>query len=163
MQFLKFMPQVIDGAGNLREPSEFKSVFVSSEAEAKAFSAAFNSNLFYWYLTVFSDCRHVNQREVSAFPAGWIGDPSNSHIESLAKISDVLMKDLELNSEERTMKFKHDTLKVQCIIPKKSKSIIDEIDAVLAKHYGFTDEELDYIINYDIKYRMGKDLLEGGK
>ncbi|MBA3248016.1 MAG: hypothetical protein H0T63_08030 [Pyrinomonadaceae bacterium] len=33
--------------------------------------------------------------------------------------------------------------------------IIDEIDRVLAKHYGFTDEELDFIINYDIKYRMG--------
>ena len=38
---------------------------------------------------------------------------------------------------------------------KMSKPIIDEIDRVLAKHYGFTDEELDFIINYDIKYRMG--------
>jgi hypothetical protein len=28
---------------------------------------------------------------------------------------------------------------------------------VLAMHYGFTDEELDFIINYDIKYRMGQD------
>jgi len=36
-----------------------------------------------------------------------------------------------------------------------SKPIIDKIDCVLAKHYGFTDEELDFIINYDIKYRMG--------
>jgi len=27
----------------------------------------------------------------------------------------------------------------------------------LARHYGFTEEELDFIINYDIKYRMGKD------
>ena len=35
------------------------------------------------------------------------------------------------------------------------KPIIDEIDRVLAQHYGFTDEELDFIINYDIKYRMG--------
>jgi len=42
--------------------------------------------------------------------------------------------------------------------PKKSKVFIDEIDRVLAKHYGFTDEELDFIINYDIKYRMGKEL-----
>ena len=25
----------------------------------------------------------------------------------------------------------------------------------LARHYGFTDEELDFIINYDIKYRKG--------
>ena len=30
-------------------------------------------------------------------------------------------------------------------------------NAVLARHYGFTDEELEFIINYDIKYRMGKD------
>ncbi len=29
------------------------------------------------------------------------------------------------------------------------------IARALAKHYGFTDEELDFIINYDIKYRMG--------
>lgn len=41
---------------------------------------------------------------------------------------------------------------------KLSKPIIDEIDKVLAKHYGFTDEELDFIINYDIKYRMGDEL-----
>jgi hypothetical protein len=40
-----------------------------------------------------------------------------------------------------------------------------QIDRVLAAHYGFTDEELDFIpstklragINYDIKYRMGRD------
>ena len=44
--------------------------------------------------------------------------------------------------------------------PKKSKPIIDEIDKVLAQHYGFTDEELDFIINYDIKYRMGDELTE---
>jgi hypothetical protein len=44
---------------------------------------------------------------------------------------------------------------------KESKAIIDEIDKVLAKHYGFTEEELDFIINYDIKYRMGKELSEG--
>ncbi len=43
----------------------------------------------------------------------------------------------------------------------KSKPIIDEIDELLAKHYGFTEEELDFIINYDIKYRMGDELHAG--
>ena len=43
---------------------------------------------------------------------------------------------------------------------KYSKSIIDEIDKVLSGYYGFTDEELDFIINYDIKYRMGDELSE---
>ncbi len=32
---------------------------------------------------------------------------------------------------------------------------------MLASHCGFTEEELDYIINYDIKYRMGDRLGEG--
>ncbi|MBQ8111961.1 MAG: Eco57I restriction-modification methylase domain-containing protein, partial [Kiritimatiellae bacterium] len=34
---------------------------------------------------------------------------------------------------------------------------LKEIDELLAKHYGFTEEELDFIINYDIKYRMGNE------
>ena len=45
------------------------------------------------------------------------------------------------------------------------KPITDEIvgiaspveNRVLAQHYGFTAEELDFIINYDIKYCMGRD------
>ncbi len=41
---------------------------------------------------------------------------------------------------------------------KRSKLIIDEIDELLAKHYGFTEEELDFIIHCDIKYRMGDKL-----
>jgi hypothetical protein len=49
---------------------------------------------------------------------------------------------------------------MQVFQPRLSKPIIDEIDTVLAEHYGFTEEELDFIINYDIKYRMGKELEE---
>ena len=30
-------------------------------------------------------------------------------------------------------------------------------DCVRARHYGFTAEELDLIINDDIKYRLGRD------
>ena len=30
--------------------------------------------------------------------------------------------------------------------------------ALEAKHYGFTEEELNFIVNYDIKYRMGDKL-----
>ena len=72
-----------------------------------------------------------------------------------------LMKNLDKTSERRVMRFSHDTLTIQCIIPKLSKPIIDEIDELLAKHYGFTEEELDFIINYDSKYRMGDKLNEG--
>ena len=36
-----------------------------------------------------------------------------------------------------------------------TKHILDEIDALVAVHYGFTKDELDFITNYDIKYRIG--------
>jgi len=35
-----------------------------------------------------------------------------------------------------------------------SKTFIDDMCLMSAKHYGFTDEEPDFIINCDIKYRM---------
>jgi len=30
-------------------------------------------------------------------------------------------------------------------------------DTALAGHYGFTTEELDFILNYGIKYRLGRE------
>jgi len=59
------------------------------------------------------------------------------------------------------LKYKHDELTVQCIIPKFSKQLFDEIDQMLASYYGLSEEELDFIINYDIKYRMGREAEEG--
>jgi len=44
-----------------------------------------------------------------------------------------------------------------------SKPIIDKIDVALGQLYGFTDDETDFLINYDIKYRMGGADDEGGE
>jgi len=33
----------------------------------------------------------------------------------------------------------------------------------LMRHGGFTDEELDFILNYDIKYRRGRAAEEGNE
>ena len=69
------------------------------------------------------------------------------------------MEDLKQHKQRKECQYKA-TGKVVYdeFYPKYSKPIVDEIDKVLAQHYGFTDEELDFIINYDIKYRMGKEL-----
>jgi len=69
-------------------------------------------------------------------------------------VSQKLMKGYKSNSEI----IRYGNAEVDQFYVSQCKSIIDEIDKVLAKHYGFTQEELDFIINYDIKYRMGKEL-----
>ena len=67
------------------------------------------------------------------------------------------MKDLREKAERKTINTKDgDKITYDEFYGGKSKTIIDEIDRTLAKHYGFTDEELDFILNYDIKYRMGQ-------
>ncbi len=71
-----------------------------------------------------------------------------------------LQEDYQKNSEIVTRQYsagtRKFTMKKQYFYIKHSKPILDEIDTLLAEHYGFMQEELDFIINYDIKYRMGK-------
>ena len=157
LQVLDFEPRVLDGRGRRRPPSEFKTVSFANADHAHIALCCLNSNLFYWFVTVFSDCRHVNKREVDAFPIDLLALSQTRRRDALATHALDLMRDLQRHSVERVMRFTHDVLTVQCIYPKASKPILDEIDAVLAGHYGFTEEELDFIVNYDIKYRLGRD------
>jgi hypothetical protein len=161
LQALDFEPEVLDGKGRRRPPSEFKELCLRSQSQADVVLCCLNSSLFYWFITVFSDCRHVNKREVLLFPVDVDKVANGPQALELAKLARNLMEELRATSETRVMAFKHDTLTVQCIIPKQAKGLMDQIDGVLARHYGFTDEELDFIINYDIKYRMGQEAEEG--
>lgn len=66
------------------------------------------------------------------------------------------MISLRESSKILTMRYKkHGTLNIQCIYPKYSKDIINKIDIAYGRSLGLTEEALDFIINYDIKYRMG--------
>jgi hypothetical protein len=51
-------------------------------------------------------------------------------------------------------------LKIDIFLP-WATPILDEIDRALAKAQGFCLEELDFVINCDIKYRMGISHAEG--
>ena len=158
VQVLDFTPEIRSNDGCLRDPSELKTLTFDNKNDANVALLALNSSLFFWFFTIYSDCRNLNKREIEAFPIPF--DSMTKAVQQINNLSRSLMENLKETSEYRVMKFAHDTLTIQCIIPKKSKPIIDEIDKVLAKHYGFTEEELDFIINYDIKYRMGDELNE---
>ncbi len=156
LNILDFVPKIINQHGKQRAPSEQKILLFRTRLEAQAALCALNSTLFRWFLTTFSDCRNLNKREVLGFPVD-LSKIVRTHPQELISLSTQLSSSLKEHSELRRMRFGSEVLDVQCIIPRHSKPIIDQIDRVLAQHYGFTDEELDFIINYDIKYRMGRD------
>ena len=121
--------------------------------------AALSSSLFYWFWRCFSNCRHLTDRELAVFPLP-VGSNElkkrltlcgHQYEKSLQKYKTILS-----TYNKQSGKVVQDQYHVY-----KSKPIIDEIDELLAKHYGFTEEELDFIINYDIKYRMGDELNAG--
>jgi hypothetical protein len=106
---------------------------------------------------VFSDAYHCGRELIEQFPVN-IPLLSAALSSETKMLEESLMRDLKKNSDIRKIAYRNTGLvEIQKFFPKLSKPILDEIDAVLARHYGFTAEELDFIVNYDIKYRLGAD------
>jgi hypothetical protein len=113
-----------------------------------------SSSLYYWLWIAQSDCYHVTIRDITMLPV----PDSLLTDHRLVELAARLLTDMEKNAEVRVRNRKDGSRREEVNYKmRKSKAILDEIDRVLAQHYGFTPEELDFIINYDIKYRMGRD------
>ena len=134
-----------------------KHTILKSEYNSKIITAALNSNLFWWYYSVNYDL--FNFKDYMIFGFQFTYNPKE--IDSIIKLSDKMEKSLRQNASYYTINSKTNGATDTVTYRKQlSKDIMNEIDEVLAKHYGFTEEELDFIINYDIKYRMGDELNE---
>ena len=132
-----------------------KTAYFLENRQAEYFMASFNSNLFWWYYAVNYDMFNLKDYMIFNFRLDYAQN------EELFRLSKELERDLDYNKFKLTTNSSTRGVIKSFVYKKKlSKPIIDEIDKVLAKHYGFTEEELDFIINYDIKYRMGSELNE---
>ena len=118
---------------------------------ATLYCALLNSNLFYFFWKSLTDARHIYPSDIALFPVGL--DDVSRLVEDLSPLVDNLMDELQRNSE----RIVYGQAEVDQYYVSPCKPIIDEIDRVLARHYNFTEEETDFIINYDIKYRMGRE------
>jgi hypothetical protein len=153
LAFLDFIPKIIEiKTGRRVPPSELKELAFQTTESVQTVVAALSSSTFFWFWNVLSDCRNLNRRDILAFTVAPKKLPQALEQE-LASIGKRYLDELKKSS--RTML--KSGLKIETFEYAESKPILDEIDRVLAAHYGFKDEELDFIINYDIKYRMGRD------
>jgi len=146
--------------GQNRITGEMKPIYFDDTKKRYVFLSLLSSNLFFLHYIVWSSCQVINNRD---FKLNFNYNKLESKIsDKLCSIGRELEGDYQKNSKiiirNYSKKSRTFQMEKQHFFIKKSKSLIDEIDKVLAKHYGFTEEELDFIINYDIKYRMGKEL-----
>jgi hypothetical protein len=133
--------------------SQYKKLFVSDQRKRNLLLAVLNSSLFYVWFVVYGDMRHLNRREIDSFPICDISDVQNKQ---LSIILDRLAVDYEKNKTRKECIYaKTGLVKYDEYHPRPSKPIMDLLDAELAEIYGLNTEELNYIINYDLKFRLG--------
>jgi len=141
--------------GSTRRQQDVKTLSLQPCIDRYLVIALLSSGLFYFHYSVFSDFRHVNMTDFAAFQFDY-ARLSSIAAERLSRLGRALMHSYTDNLEWRRCNYTGSI--GECRVPfyrqGASKAIIDEIDRVLAEHYGFTEEELAFIINYDIKYRM---------
>ena len=158
--FTSFSPKFILNGAASTSSRENHLYFDSKELRDCAITIL-SSSLFFWYFILSTNCRDLNPSDLKEFGID-LQAIDKACLSELTNLAKELMKDYKKNS---VMKEKTSSLtgqiQYQEFYPRLSKPIIDEIDELLAKHYGFTEEELDFIINYDIKYRMGDELNAG--
>ena len=111
----------------------------------------YNSNLFNLWWCSLSDGRHITAREYGSFP---ICDFNADQKSNLQKSVTFLLADLRRNAQRVVYEKENGITEYDQFNPRLSKSKIDGLDLVLCEAFGFTEEETDYIINYDFKYRV---------
>lgn len=111
-----------------------------------------NSSLFYWFYQVRTNCRDFNPSDYRTFPVS-----ASLVVSDCSELARRLEESLDCSSV--LVSINHSItgeIQVEQFRPREAKGVMDDVDRLLARHYGFTDEELDFIINYGIKYRMGR-------
>ena len=145
--------------GVLEDVKAEKAISFSLDYSNDSIGALLSSSLFYWSYIAYTDCRNLTKTVIDNFCC-----PKKIGTDiKLSAICKALFSDYEKNSYKKDTYYKSTGRNVVYweYYPKQSKSILDKIDKSLASLYNFTEEELDFIINYDIKYRMGDELNSG--
>ena len=123
---------------------------------AKAIGCIMSSNLSFWFYQIYSNNLDWKGYEINEFR---IPNLSDYDIKILNQLYDRYLTDIENNANIRissgTSSYNVTSFKEYKI--GRSKAIIDEIDDYIGPLYGLTLEEIDFIKNYEIEFRMSGD------
>ncbi|MCQ2204856.1 MAG: Eco57I restriction-modification methylase domain-containing protein [Bacteroidales bacterium] len=126
------------------------------EKYADAIGCILSSNLSFWFYQIYSDNLNWKDCEITSVP---VPNLSDKQIDDLNNLYSEYLQDIENNANVRQSSgnstYHVSQFKEYKIV--KSKSIIDRIDDYICPLYGLTDEERDFVKNYELEFRMSGD------
>ncbi len=125
-----------------------KSIFVKN-VNRDAVAAILSSNLYFWLYQMYSDNLNVKTTEILMCP---IPEMDNATQERLAEKFNLYQADLDRNSVVKQASYNNIT-EFKEYRARLSKEYIDQIDRILQSAYGLTDEQTNYLINFELEFR----------
>lgn len=123
---------------------------------ADAIGCILSSNLSFWFYQIYSDNLNWKDCEITSVP---IPPLSEEQILFLNNLYSEYLDDIERNANVRqssgSSTYHVSQFREYKIV--KSKSIIDRIDDYICPLYGLNEEELDFVKNYELEFRMAGD------
>ena len=130
-----------------------RTIYFSNSKIANAVGCILSSNLSFWFYQIFSDNLNWKTYEIENFT---IPHLSTENIGYLDKLYSRYLTDIEAKANVRTTSgestYNVDSFKEYKIV--RSKAIIDEIDDYICPLYGLTQEEINFIKNYELEFRL---------
>ena len=138
--------------GVISQNSMTEELFLPPDIPVSSLICLFPTSLFYWFWTIYSDCFHFSQRDLSRFPIN-LQRFSKMNTVLLRSLSSELENDLENKAELVTYNKANGPTRYFQYRARYTKPLFDRIDDLLGEYYGFTEEELDFVKNYDLRFR----------
>lgn len=109
------------------------------------------SSLFYWFLTAYSNCYDLKKNDIYRLPINILDKTFN--IDEFKHLFLEIEGSMKKNARIVTYNKRLGKTQYAEFRPRKSKSLFDRVDKLLANYYGFSGDEYNYIVNYDFKFR----------
>ncbi|MCL0065198.1 hypothetical protein M1N84_04875, partial [Dehalococcoidia bacterium] len=130
---------------------------IFDERFANSIGAILSSNLFFWYYQIYSNNLDLKSYEIESFPIP-IEKLANGRIKNLEKLYDDYLNDIEKNANVRnTERYANITSFKEYKIG-RSKKFIDAIDDFIGPLYGLSKQEIEFIKNYEIEFRLSEEV-----
>lgn len=120
---------------------------------ADAIGCVLSSNLSFWFYQIYSNNLDWKSYEILSFV---LPETTKQQRDDLKTLYKAYLNDIESKANVRSTtsesRYTMKEFKEYKIV--RSKSIIDEIDDYIGPLYGLSPEEIDFVKNYELRFRM---------